>query len=104
MNKELEEAKEYLEHEIKVYENNKEINRIIGGKVGERQHKINKIVLNYIDNSIPKEVVEKTIEELNNEEKEIYKKDIGNNELYRLKIIDEKRNVLQELLTKKRPH
>lgn len=50
---------------------------------------------------IPKEKVENKIEELNDEEKEIYKKDIGNNELYRLKIIDETRKVLQELLEEK---
>ena len=42
MSKELEEAKKYLEQEIKVY---------------DKQHEINKILLNYIDNSIPKEVV-----------------------------------------------
>lgn len=57
-----------------------------------------KIALQTLKNSIPKEVIEKKIEELNDEEKEIYKKDIGNNELYRLKIIDETIKVLQELL------
>lgn len=62
MNKELEELKEYLEHEVKVYENNKEINQLIGGKLGEKQHKINKILLNYIDNSIPRKIIEEKIE------------------------------------------
>lgn len=47
---------------------------------------------------IPKQVIRDKIEELDKAEKEIYKKDIGNNELYRLKIIDEIRSVLQELL------
>lgn len=64
MNKELEEAKKHLEHEVKVYENNKEINQFIGGKLGEKQHKINKTLLNYIENSIPKKKVEEKIEEL----------------------------------------
>lgn len=44
------------------------------------------------------EYIEKKRDKLNDEEKEIYKKDIGSNELYRLKIIDEARNVLQEIL------
>lgn len=55
-------------------------------------------VLGYIDNSISKNEIKESIAELNNEEKEIYKKDIGNNELYRLKIIDEIRDSFQKLL------
>lgn len=67
MNKELEEAIEFLKYEVTIYDNNEEINKIIGGKAGEKQHKINKIILNYIENSISKEVIEKKIEELKEE-------------------------------------
>lgn len=63
MNKELEEARKYLEHEVKVYENNKEINQLIGGKTGEIQHKLNITLLNYIENSISKEEYDKIKEE-----------------------------------------
>ena len=59
------------------------------------------LVLNAWENSIPKQVIEEKIEGLNKEEKEIYKKDIGNNELFRLNIINEIRDVLQELLERK---
>ncbi|MCI9245590.1 MAG: hypothetical protein HFJ30_00310 [Clostridia bacterium] len=59
------------------------------------------LVLNALENSIPKQVIEEKIEGLNKEEKEIYKKDIGNNELFRLNIINEIRDVLQELLERK---
>lgn len=79
MNKELEEVKEYLEHEVKVYENNKEINQLIGGKLGEKQHKINKTILNYIDNSISKEVIEKKYKEAENEVIRIREENIKNN-------------------------
>lgn len=71
MERELEEAVEYLEHEVKVYENNKEINQLIGGKLGEMQHKTYKTVLNYIDNSIPKDKIIKKEKELINKLTEV---------------------------------
>lgn len=70
MNKELEEARKYLEHEVKVYENNKEINQLIGGKSGEIQHKLNITLLKYIENSISKEVIKEKKQELEKEYKE----------------------------------
>lgn len=90
MNKELEEAIKILKRRNKILKlkyaiTNEDLNAI-------------EIILNYIDNYISKEVIEEKIKELNNEEKEIYEKYIGNSELYRLSIINEKRNVLQELL------
>ena len=97
MDKDLEEAKKRLN-------NFKTIKILYGNTFAMHLEQLEQLqndietTLNYIDNSIPKEKVENKIEELNDEEKEIYKKDIGNNELYRLKIIDETRKVLQELL------
>lgn len=55
MDKDLEEAKKYLKHEIEVYENNKEINRIIGGKAGEIQHEVYKTVLQALEELQQKE-------------------------------------------------
>lgn len=69
--------------------------------IDNRKAKAIKTTLTALENSIPKQVIEEKIEGLNKEEKEIYKKDIGNNELFRLNIINEIRDVLQELLERK---
>jgi len=61
---ELEKAIKYLEHEVKVYENNKEINQLISGKAGKTQNEVYKTVLQALDNSIPKEKVLEKIQEL----------------------------------------
>lgn len=89
---EIEKAKKYLKHEVEVYEDNKEINQLIGGKAGKIQYEVYKAVLQALEELqqkeksriignineikiedlepilksyyIPKEKVEKKIEEL----------------------------------------
>lgn len=90
---ELEEAKKYLEHEIKVYEDNIEINQLIGGKAGEIQHEVYKTVLQALDNSISKEKVKDKIEIYKRLEMESFDRDSIQADEYRAII-----KVLQELL------
>lgn len=52
---ELEEAKKYLKHEVEVYEDNKEINQLIGGKAGKIQYEVYKAVLQALEELQQKE-------------------------------------------------
>lgn len=93
--------------ENKVKELKKENDKLTYARNWYFEHTVNKIVTPEMLHKIlrtkyiGREKIENKIAELDKEEKEIYKKDIGNNELYRLKIIDEIRSVLQELLEEK---
>jgi hypothetical protein len=100
--------REYIDQlENKVKELKKENDKLTYARNWYFEHTVNKIVTPEMLHKIlrtkyiGREKIENKIAELDKEEKEIYKKDIGNNELYRLKIIDEIRSVLQELLEEK---
>lgn len=86
MSKELEEAKKQCEHIIKFYT---DLDTIHSSKNKCFEIRAIETILNYIDNSIPKEVIEKKIEELNEN---------GYWDYLEERDLEKTKNILQELL------
>lgn len=106
MNKELEEAVEWLKNNIKYYQEQLKIISALDDsdyydeetKLYKNRIRIFETVLNYIENSISKEVIEEKIKILNKKEKEELKGTKGQDRYFIKQMYNYQRKILQELL------
>lgn len=102
MNKKLEEAIKWLENNIKYYQKQIEFIEILNSDYYDEEYELYKkrietfkVILNYIENSIPKEVIEKKIEELENSQAKVKNNKLiySREDIFRFQIY-----ILEELL------